>query len=56
VFARIKAYLIRRRFERLFAAELHRVETQQFKHLKVKPSQAALQDRVHAALARRASA
>lgn len=52
----LRAYLIRRRFERLFFAEMQRVKAQQLAHLQVKPSQCHLQERVHDALRRGLSA
>lgn len=56
MFRRLKAWWIRTRFERAFAAELRRVAAERARHAQVKPSQAELQARVHDALARRLSA
>ena len=46
----LKAFFIRKRFERAFAAELRRVAVQRKRHAKVKPTQAELQTRLHDAL------
>lgn len=48
----LKAYFIRRRFEKLFADEMKRVQAQRLRHLQINPSQAHLQERVHDALRR----
>lgn len=56
MFARLKAWITRRRFERAFAADLKRIEDRRARHAQVRPTQAELQACVHDALARKLSA